>query len=149
MESLQTLSRFKSVNKITLISVILLALGALVILWNDLLNLISGYDVFEGLWNVTPDWVLYSTHFALGFLIAGRNKSLVVSVFLCFLATLTDIVLWVLCILPSLLDAKVLSATQFPYIVQTVTSNTLTFGLVGLLGVALFRLKLFGVAAKT
>ena len=53
--------------------ILLTGTGLLIIIINHLLNLIYGYDWFEGYWYFTPDFIRYGTYALLGGILASRR----------------------------------------------------------------------------
>jgi hypothetical protein len=54
-------------------AILLTGTGLLIISLNHVLNLVYGYDWFEGHWFFTPDFIRYGTYALLGGLLASRR----------------------------------------------------------------------------
>jgi len=54
-------------------AILLTGAGLLIILINHVLNLVYGYDWFEGYWFFTPDFIRYGTYALLGGILASRR----------------------------------------------------------------------------
>lgn len=76
------------------------AIGLLIMVSNHFLKLFYGYDIFEGHWFLTPDWVKYATYSLLAFSVA-RRKHWALAVTAPALAALIDLILGGIAVLPT------------------------------------------------
>jgi hypothetical protein len=125
---------------------LIVAAGLLIIGINHFLNLIYGYDWFEGLWYFAPDWIRYVTYSSLGYVVA-RQKGAWIGVLVSFSIACFDVVFGWAALLPT--QSRMFGVdhvrSNWPYLVSLLGLSGAIWSFCGVLGAILSRVRWMNV----